>query len=167
MNANSLGSLLVLPIVFWSRNIDFSENSDNLLYCRVAFVAVQVLLLVVSFYIKLKIDEAKSLPSSKRVIKVPVQKVCFNFFFFFFFFFLFFFFSHNNQSPLAPADEASEKEQTVYQYDSDQWSAALKANVMQLLILGFIHYKWTIAVPLLTQLILGPIKLFSSELFQA
>jgi hypothetical protein len=75
MNVNTLSSLLVLPVVFWSRGIDFSEGSDNLFYCRLAFGVVQVLLFAVTFWIKMKIDAQASSPKSREIIKVKVAKV--------------------------------------------------------------------------------------------
>ncbi len=75
MNLNTLSSFLILPVVFYSRNIDFSEGSDNLWYIRVLFVVVQVLLFAFSFFLKQKIDAARQTPNSMKVIKVPVPKV--------------------------------------------------------------------------------------------
>jgi len=80
-------------------------------------------------------------------------------------------------------EEPPTKEMTVHEYDMDKWNEMLKGGVMQLLILGVIHYKvwfcilllffsflspfkWAVAVPLLTQFIMGPMKLYGSELFQ-
>jgi hypothetical protein len=70
------------------------------------------------------------------------------------------------QAPFA-TEEPEEKTSNVYAYDSEQWASLIKGTLIQLGILGFIHYKWGAAVPLVTQLILGPTKLYSSELFKS
>lgn len=64
-------------------------------------------------------------------------------------------------------EEPADKQSNVYEYDLEQWNSNLKGSLIQLCILGFIHYKWQAAIPLLSQLILGPTKLYSSELFQS
>lgn len=42
----------------------------------------------------------------------------------------------------------------------------IKSTAMPVLIIGFIHYKWETAVPLATQFVMLPMKLYQSKLVQ-
>lgn len=43
----------------------------------------------------------------------------------------------------------------------------IKSTAMSVVIIGVIHYKWEAVVPLVTQSILGPYKLFGNNLFKS
>lgn len=64
-------------------------------------------------------------------------------------------------------EEAGVKEMTEKEYDLEQWQGLLKNTAIQLAIMLFLHYKWAVTVPLLTQLVLSPIKMYTNELVQA
>ncbi len=108
-----------------------------------AFAATQALAFLAAFYIRHQIVARQNSEASRKQIVVPAVK-----------------------SPMQ-TEEPEPRRMTVYEYDMEQWASAQKSNAIQLLILGVIHYKWAVAIPLVTQLILGPMKVATSELFQA
>jgi hypothetical protein len=74
----SLTTFAILPVVYLTRGIDFSPDtatgSSNLFYLRIAYGAVQVVLILLMFLVKSKIDGAKQ-TTLKKEIKVKAPKV--------------------------------------------------------------------------------------------
>ncbi len=148
MNLNTLSSLAILPVVYFTRGIDFTEvteqgakkkrlvlprhgcgwgrshrrlaGASNLFHLRLAFGVVQVLVLMASIFIRMRIMASENTAAGKREILVTPPK-----------------------APMQ-AEEPVPKRMTVFEYDLEQWNSALKSNVVQLLILGLIHYKWCV-----------------------
>ena len=139
MNLNTLSSFLILPVVFLTRGIDFTEataqgdaagvwlcflaheplaGASNLFWLRVAFGATQALAFLAAFYIRHRIVAGKHSEASRKEILVQTPK-----------------------SPLQ-TEEPEPKRMTVFEYDMEQWASAQKSNAIQLIILGVIHYKW-------------------------
>merc|ERR1711991_130915 len=141
MSLASIQPFLILPLVFLTRGIDFTEPT-KLLMLRVGFGLAQAVILGITFLIQAKINQKKGDEAHQKEIEVPGPKVPFS----------------NEEPPV--------RKMTVYEYDMEKWNEALKQSLIQLAILGFFHYKWQAAVPLVTQFVMGPMKLYGSELFQ-
>merc|ERR1712194_788002 len=62
---------------------------------------------------------------------------------------------------VAPA-----KEQTPKEYDMDKFYEQAKQAVMGFCILGGVYYKWQYLMPLVLQVLMTPMQLFESPLFQ-
>ena len=79
-----------------------------------------MLAFLAAFYIRHLIVTRKASEASRKEISVKAPK-----------------------SPLQ-TEEPEAKKMTVFEYDMEQWMSAQKSNAVQLLILGFIHYKWCV-----------------------
>ena len=67
MSIASIQPFLILPLVYFTRGIDFSAGSSNLLWLRTAFGAVQVLTVVALLLIRQRIEAAKATTSAKEI----------------------------------------------------------------------------------------------------
>lgn len=55
---------------------------------------------------------------------------------------------------------------TIQEYDNKEIMDMIKNTAMPILIIGFIHYKWESTVPLATQFVMLPMRLWQSKIFQ-
>lgn len=134
----SITPFVILPVVYFARSIDFEEG-DRLLYLRCVFVAVQIVAWAVRFYVLSRINST----NNKTIIKY--------------------------KEPAAPFSQETPKEKqcTVQEYDKAEWMKDVKQSVIQLGIFAFIHFKWGYAIPLVTQLVMTPMRLLGSHLVRA
>jgi hypothetical protein len=66
------------------------------------------------------------------------------------------------KGPLS-TEEPPVRVMTEKEYDMEQCEALLKNTLIQLAILSAIHWKWAVTVPLLSQVFMSPMKLYTSE----
>merc|ERR1719330_874246 len=57
-------------------------------------------------------------------------------------------------------------EQTPKEYDKEKWNEQMKQAVMGCVILGGVYYKWQYLMPLVLQILMTPMQLYESPLFQ-
>lgn len=143
MSMNALTSLVLLPVMWLTRGIDFSEGTDNLFMLRVGFAASQLVMAALCAAVYLRMVAKAKTPDSLRKISFTPPK-----------------------APMA-TEEPVAREMTQFEYDSEQFWSFVKGNAFQLVFLLFLHYKWSLAIPLISQPLLGLTKVVSSELFLA
>lgn len=164
---NAIQPFLILPVIYLTRGIDFNEGS-RMLYLRAAFVAVhlagaspawrsvrfvfcQGCCAVIASYsphfawsavMGVMMLLRQRIEASGKATQITVKAA---------------------KSAWAPSEEPEERKMSEKDYDMEQWNTLFKGTVTQLLILGAIHWKWEVTVPLLSQVLMSPLKLYGSE----
>lgn len=129
---------VMMPTVWVARSIDWNE--ENTFYLRIGF---GLLHLVAFAVLGLVYQRIQATPNEKK-IKVPKK-----------------------QQPFGANPEGEEPEEmTIQEYDMKEIMEMIKSTAMPVLIIGFIHYKWETAIPLATQFVMLPMKLYQSKLVQ-
>lgn len=67
----------------------------------------------------------------------------------------------NRKDKKTPPEEI-----TIQEYDLKQWNEMIKQHVITVLLLSFLHFKFGIIVPLVSQPIVGTMQMFSNNLFK-
>merc|ERR1740121_2932889 len=107
-------------------------------HTEIAYVCVQLICLSLQGLIYQKIGD---MSEDGKKIKVPEVK--------------------SMGQVITPACEKLPKE-----YDQSKFNEQLKQAVMGFVILGGIYYKWTYLMPLVLQILMTPMQLYESPLFQ-
>jgi len=137
-----MGSMLVLlPGLFVMNQLDFT-NPTNVFILRVAFGAVQGLLLIICGVIFLKIRSK----NQQAKVKVPAPSL-------------------PSWAP-APDEPQLPTELTTAEYDSGELRKLVGQTLLSVAICSLIHYKWDIVPPLFMQTLLAPFNMYKSNLFK-
>jgi len=107
-------------------------------HVEVAYVVIQVACLIALLFVRQKITEKAD---DGKKIKIPEVK--------------------QFGQVVTPA-----KEQTTKEYDLEQLNQAVKQPLIGFLIVGGIYYKWESLFPLIMQVLMSPLQLYESPLFQ-
>jgi len=107
-------------------------------HVEAAYVVVQVLCFTVLY---LMYDRINKMADDGKKIKIPEVK--------------------QMGQVVSPA-----KEQTTKEYDMEKLKEAVKQPLMGFVILGGIYYKWGSVMPLVMQVLMTPMQLYESPLFQ-
>jgi len=134
--------LLILPLVFLVRQIDFEEAS-NLFYLRTAFATVVSLSLAVLYTIYSRIQSQADNVRFRITVPPPATP-----------------------SWLPAAEPQAPKFMTVREYDYSELKKALQHVLLPVAIICFIHWKWAVCPPLFIQCFMMPFTLYSNPLFQ-
>jgi len=139
--ALNLKMFLPLGIVYAMNKVDMKDE-NNILYMRLFFACGSLLLTAIWAYIW----SLASNNSDEAVVKVSEKDM-------------------QPPNPLADAMGANKhipdekKEMTVAEYDMKQVRQKLQQVVMQVLIVGGIHYKWGTTLPLVMSSLMGLMNL--------
>ena len=138
---SAYSSLVILPVVYLCRGIDFTIG-NRLLFLRIGFALLQACNFGFMFYLRSKI-QAKN---DEGEVLVPAAV-----------------------SPFGGDSEETPEptKTTVKEYDLGKWYEAIKGSVIGLALISFFHYKWGAFVPLITQFIMIPTKLYGDNLFKS
>lgn len=132
--------MIMLPLMFLMGKVDF-ENDLILTSARAAFLAAQVLSLVLGLYIQKQV-EAKN---DRRKIYVPGAK-----------------------SPFDPSPNYDEVTETTYvDHEAAKAGEFIKQTCIGAAISGFIHFKMGVNHVVLIQAIMTPMNLYDNQLVQA
>jgi hypothetical protein len=132
------GMFVMIPLVYATKNVEWTD--ERILYARIAFGVVQALIVVVLLMVKSKISKAAS------ETKITVPKAA--------------------PSPWSQSDET--EEMTVEEYDTKEWSNLFyQGTLMQIAIIGFISYKFETVIPLISQVVMGPFRIYGHNLVKA
>jgi hypothetical protein len=127
---------VVMPVVYLARSIDW--NTENTNYLRIAFGVAHVLIIAALLMLRQRIASSKN----NKEIKVPKAA-----------------------SWGVPSEE--EETMTVSEYDMREWSNLFwKTTVIPTAIMIGIHIKWEVVIPLATQIIMAPMRLYQAKLIQ-
>jgi hypothetical protein len=128
---------IMMPVVYLARSIDWNEENTN--YLRIAFGAVHVLIIAALLFLRQRIVNSKN----DKKIKVP-----------------------RAASWGVPSEEEDE-EITVQEYDMREWSNLFwKTTIIPTAIMIGVHIKWEVVIPLATQAIMSPMRLYQAKLVQ-
>mmetsp|Transcript_9168 Transcript_9168/g.16281 ORF Transcript_9168/g.16281 Transcript_9168/m.16281 type:complete len:192 (-) Transcript_9168:47-622(-) len=119
------------------RAIDF-EDDFNLLLLRIAFTAVQALILVTMFFLRQRIKAE----ANQTKITVPVAP----------------------KFGEVPPEKPEEEVITIEDYDLSQLQALLKKTLIGVAVCGFMHWKWGLNPPLFMQAVLNPFQMMGHQL---
>eukprot|EP01129_Flabellula_baltica_P001105 TRINITY_DN11017_c0_g1_i1.p1 TRINITY_DN11017_c0_g1~~TRINITY_DN11017_c0_g1_i1.p1 ORF type:complete len:202 (-),score=41.09 TRINITY_DN11017_c0_g1_i1:41-646(-) len=131
--------LVVGPVIYASRQLDFENNPDYVFYLRIAFGLVLLTEFCVWLYCYLTAQKSED----KKVIKVP-----------------------EDASPFS-SEAPKMNEMTVPEYDVSQVKKCLTQLVMLGGIISFIHIQYAAVTPLVVQLVLRPLTMFDHGIFKA
>eukprot|EP01091_Cochliopodium_minus_P008223 TRINITY_DN1821_c0_g1_i3.p1 TRINITY_DN1821_c0_g1~~TRINITY_DN1821_c0_g1_i3.p1 ORF type:complete len:190 (-),score=50.23 TRINITY_DN1821_c0_g1_i3:61-630(-) len=132
----SLSSFIILPVIYFSKSFEITE--ERLFYLRVGFFAVQALLFGIIYLLKNKID---AMPNDDELIKVEDKKKSF-----------------------LDTSPPTYSKMTKREYDNSLLKELFNSSGMTLLLLLGIHIYYKVTTPLLTQLVLIPLKLWENKL---
>jgi len=113
------------------------EELGYIHHVEAMFVVVQVLCIAAQYWVYTKIQTA---PEGKK-LKIPEVKTM--------------------GQVVTPATEQSAKD-----YDMGKWKEAMKQAVMSGVITSGIYYKWQYVMPLVLQVLMTPLQLYESPLFE-
>lgn len=128
--------LVPLGLILALQKVDI-EKEGYLLHAQVTYAVVQTVCIVAWLTIYNKIQRAEK----GKNIKVPEVKQL--------------------GQVVKPAQEVS-----IKTYDMDKWKEQMQQLVVGAVILGFIHYKWAVVLPLVMQAVMTPLQIFDHPLMQ-
>jgi len=137
MPSMKMSQILPMVVMLGMNQYDLAEMGYRR-HSEAGFVIAQLLCFGVLYYLYTKIN---SLPDGGPKIKVPEVK--------------------QMGQVVAPA-----KEQTPKEYDLEKFMEQVKQAVMGSVILGGIYYKWEYLMPLVLQILMTPLQLYESPLFE-
>lgn len=138
MPSMKMSQIAPLVVMMGLSKVDI-EELGYVRHVEVAFVIVQLLCIGVQVWIHQKIS-AK--PDTGKKLKIPEVK--------------------QMGQVVTQATVQSPK-----QYDTIKWQEGMKQAVMSSVITGGIYYKWAYLMPLVLQVLMTPLQLYESPLFQA
>jgi len=139
ITAPTNSSLILLPAIYLSNRIDFTDPT-NLLLARVAFVSAEFIGAVILFFIRTKILEN----NDTKTIQVKKQA----------------------SMGQAPPTEGEMETLTVQDYDQRELKTQITQLVMRICIISGLHFYFNMTVPLVIQLVSIPTSLYKAPLVQ-
>ncbi|KNC46290.1 phosphate transporter [Thecamonas trahens ATCC 50062] len=131
--------LAIVPVLYVARGIDFEEG-DRLLWLRLAFGGVQLVLFAVALYIKTLVNKR----ADGKNIKVEKTGM---------------------EAKLAEDNEP--EIMTEREYDQREWGKFFQSVAMPAAMITGIHYYWGTTVPLFIQLFMAPMRTYKAPLVKA
>jgi len=136
MPTMKMSQIAPMVVMFGLQKINI-EELGYLRHVEVLFCIVQVLCIGAQYWIYTKIQKA---PDGKK-LKIPEVKTM--------------------GQVVTPA-----MEQTAKDYDIGKWKEAMKQAVMSCVITFGIYLKWQYVMPLVLQVLMTPLQLYESPLFE-
>jgi len=147
LTSTRMESLVILPVVFLTRGIDFTDET-NLLAARVAFALSQILALVAWILVAHALKARST--SSELLKRVLVPRAA--------------------ASAFAPATDAApdgDEDITVLEHDERELAKMRNQFLTRAGIILAIHWYWGAAVPLVIQIVSTPLSLWKEPLVRA
>jgi len=137
--ADLTSSLILLPAIIFSNRIDFTDPT-NILLARAAFGIAETIGAIILCYIYYKILNNKD----TKIIQVKKQA----------------------QLGQSSPPEGEMESLTVQDYDFRELKSQATQLILRIAIISFIHFYWSLAVPLVIQLVSVPVSMYKAPLIQ-
>jgi len=139
---NIITGLLVVPIIWAGRSIDWTEGDRTYQLIAVWFI-VQVLQLLVLLFVRHKIVRI----NDQKMISVLHTPI-------------------NLTGGGSRTQKQTKETMSVKEYDLREWNKQILSVVLPTLVIMYLQYKYATVVPLFTQTILSPFRLVRANLFR-